>query len=421
MNQQSKIAVGGSKGSLTESLGMKTGPVPMEPYRSPEFFEKERERIFGRSWLIMCREEEIPDGGDYIVRRIEVCKASIIISRGKDGSVRAFHNVCSHRGNEVLPDERGKANRFLCRYHNWTYGNDGRLIGVPDEQMFFDFDKKKCGLTPIACEVWEGFVFICMQSEPEVSLLDFLGDFATYFEGMDYIAAAHPVVFEAVLDCNWKVVSDAFSESYHIPAIHKETLGDTFASRQNPFAHLLSAQVFGPHRVNSMYGNDQYQPKVSSLVEKLGQDALSTGNAISAVSKETVENFLAHRAVNPTNSPSWSMDVNHIFPNTHIDSGQGGFFIHQYWPIDYNRTRHTAWFYITPPRTAVERFRTEQYIARVVEVLLEDLTNVERTQRGLESRAKDFMILQDNEVLLRHGIEQAIKWVEADTVREALD
>lgn len=405
---------------LTETLGLSTAPVPMEPYRSPEFYRLEQERIFRRSWLMMCRVEEVPEPGDYVVRKVEVCSASIIVARGKDGAVRAFHNVCSHRGNEVLLDERGRANRFLCRYHNWTYANDGRLLGVPDEAMFFDVDKEACGLTRVSCETWEGFVFINLTPEPEVTLDEFLGEFGTYMKGIDYIAAEHPVVFRAVLDCNWKVLSDAFSESYHIPAIHAETLGDTFASRANPFAHLLDARIFGPHRTTSMFGNDQYVPKDKSLVEKLGQQAMATGNAISAVSRDSVESFLSHPAVNPTRSNSWSMDVNHIFPNTQIDSGQGGFFVHQYWPIAYNRTRHEATFYITPPRNAVERFRTEQYIARVCEVLLEDLTNVERTQRGLESRAKDFMQLQDNEILLRHGIEQAIKWVEAETVREAL-
>jgi len=420
MNDQVRIGAGGRDQSLTEAAGLSTGPVPMEPYRSPEFYKLEQERVFRRSWLLMCRVEELPNPGDYVVKQIEVCKASIIIARGKDGTIRALHNVCSHRGNQVVLDEKGTGNRFMCRYHNWTYANDGRLLGVPDESAFFSIDKKECGLTKVACDVWEGFVFINLTPEPEATLSEFLGEFGQYFKGVEYIAAEHPVVFRAVLDCNWKVLSDAFSESYHIPAIHQQTLGDTFASKANPFAHLLDAKIFGPHRANSMFGNDQYQPQETSLVEKLGQGALATGNAISAVSVETVEKFLAHPAVNPTKSPSWSMDVNHIFPNTHIDSGQGGFFVHQYWPIEYNKTRHEAVFYINPPKTAVERFRTEQYIARVCEVLLEDLTNVARTQRGLESRAKDFMQLQDNEILIRHGIEEVIKWVEAETLREAL-
>jgi len=420
MNEHVSISEGARASSLTEAAGLSTGPVSMEPYRSQAFYELERERVFRRSWLMMCRVEELPAAGSYVLKHVEVCGASVLITRGKGGDIRAFHNVCSHRGNQIALDDAGTASRFVCRYHNWTYANDGRLIGIPDENQFFAVDKKACGLTAIATDVWEGFVFINLAREPEVSLREFLGDFGDYLSGLNYLAAEHPVVFVAELDCNWKVVSDAFSESYHIPAIHPETIGDTFASRANPYAHLLGARIFGPHRMNSMFGNSNYQPKENSRVEQLGQSALATGNTISAVSAETVADFLSHPAVNPTKSPDWSMDVNHIFPNTHIDSGQGGFFTHQYWPLAHNRTRHEARFYIAPPANAVERFRVEQYIARVCEVLLEDLTNVARTQKGLESRAKDFMQLQDNEILLRHGIEQVEKWVRCETVREAL-
>ncbi|WP_156680458.1 aromatic ring-hydroxylating oxygenase subunit alpha [Sphingomonas profundi] len=420
MNQHVPMASRSSNNSLTEANGLSTGPVPMEPYRSPAFYALEQERVFRRSWLMMGRVEELPKPGSYIVKEVEVCNASVLVTRAKDGAIRAFHNVCSHRGNQVVLDDHGTASRFVCRYHNWTYANDGNLLGIPDESQFFSVDKKKCGLTPIAAEVWEGFVFINLSPVPEVSLTEFLGDFGEYLAGLKYTAAEHPVVFVAELDCNWKVVSDAFSESYHIPAIHPQTIGDTFASKSNPFAHLLDAKIFGPHRVNSMFGNSQYEAKPNSLVERLGQAAMATGNAISAVSADTVSEFLSHPAVNPTGSADWSMDVNHVFPNTHIDSGQGGFFVHQYWPLSYNRTRHEARFYISPPTNVVERFRVEQYIARVCEVLLEDLTNVARTQKGLESRAKDFMQLQDNEILLRHGIDMVEKWVAAETVREAM-
>jgi len=406
--------------TLTEAAGLGTGPVPMEPYRSPAFHEKEREQVFKRSWLMMCRQEEVPKPGDFVLRNVEICRASIIIARGSDGQIRAFHNVCSHRGNQVVVTPSGSASRFMCRYHNWTYRNDGQLLAIPDEASFFNVDKKRCGLTPIATEIWEGWVFINLTPDPEVGLKEFLGGMGEYLQGYPYLAVEHPVTFEAMLDCNWKVVSDAFSESYHIPAIHAQTLGSTFASKPNPFAHLLSARVFGPHRMTSMFGNSGYTPNKDARVEQLGQNVVTTGNAISAVSTDAVAGFLSHPAVNPTKTKDWSMDINHIFPNTQIDSGRGGFFTHQYWPLSYNRTRHVAKFYIIPPTNALERFRVEQYIARVCEVLLEDLTNVERTQRGLESGAKDFMQLQDNEIMIRHSIEQTEKWVQSSSVKEAL-
>lgn len=406
--------------TLTHAAGLNTGPVSMEPYRSVEFFEAERKRVFGRTWLMMGRVEEISSPGDFVVKQVEVCGASVLVTRAKSGRVQAFHNVCSHRGNLVVLDDSGTRSRFVCRYHNWTYGNDGRLIGIPDESAFFNVDKKNCGLSPIATEVWEGWIFINLDREPQVSLEEYLGDLGPYLKGIKYLAVESPVIFTAELDCNWKVMSDAFSESYHIPAIHQNTIGTTFAAPKNPFAHLLSAQIFGPHRVCSMFGNGDYESLESSRVEKLGQSVMETTNVISAVDGSIVEEFLNHPAINPTRTADWSLDINHIFPNTQIDTGQGGFFTHQYWPLSVNKTRYESRFYIQRPTNAVERFRVEQYVARVCEVILEDITNVAATQKGLETYGKDFMQLQDNEIMLRHSTYMAEKWTSAETVQEAM-
>jgi phenylpropionate dioxygenase-like ring-hydroxylating dioxygenase large terminal subunit len=406
--------------SRTQSAGMSTDPVPMEPYRSTEHYALEQERIFRRCWLMVARAEEIPSTGDFVKKEIEVCGTSALLVRNKDGSIRAFHNVCSHRGNQVVLANSGNATRFVCRYHNWTYANDGRLIGVPDERSFFDLDKSRCGLSPIACEVWEGWIFINLAPTPEVTLAEYLGSFGHFLSGIEYQFAAHPLIVQANLDCNWKVVSDAFSESYHIPAIHPATIGATFSSRDNPFAHVLDTQFFGPHRFVSMYGNSGYRPDESHRVEILAFGAPESGSVIAAAAEGGAVRFLEHPSINPTRSRDWAMDVNHLWPNTHIDTGPGGFWTHQFWPTAYNRTRHEVRFYAPPAATARQRFQQEVYMTRVIEILLEDLSNVARVQRGLESRGKDYMQIQDNEVLIRHQSEQVAKWVAAKSVREAL-
>jgi hypothetical protein len=147
---------------------------------------------------------------------------------------------------------------------------------------------------------------------------------------------------------------------------------------------------------------------------------METTNVISAVDTSRVQTFLKHPSINPTRTADWSLDINHIFPNTQLDTGQGGFFTHQYWPISVNKTRYESRFYIATPANAVERFRVEQYVARVAEVILEDLTNVVATQKGLETRGKDFMELQDNEIMLRHSTYMAEKWVAAATIADAM-
>src|SRR5713226_8348093 len=97
------------------------GPVPIEPCISPAYFARERERLFRRVWLNVGREEEIPQAGDYFVRDIAVENTSILVVRGKDGGIRAFHNMCSHRGNKVVWDTRGSCQALSCKFHGWTY------------------------------------------------------------------------------------------------------------------------------------------------------------------------------------------------------------------------------------------------------------------------------------------------------------
>ena len=408
------------KTTYTEMAGLSTSPVSMEPYRSPEFYALEQERVFRRSWLLLAREEEIANPGDYVRKEVEVCKASVILTRDKESRVRAFHNVCSHRGNQVVVAESGNAKRLMCRYHQWTYGNDGRLLSIPDEPSFFNVDKKNCGLTPIACEVWDGWVFINLTPEPEVGLKEYLGDMADFFSGVHYLNAANPFIVQADLDCNWKVVSDAFSEAYHIPAIHPQTIGATFSSRDNPYAHVLDVRFFGPHRFVSMYGNSQYTPGPNNKVEALAYGSVDSASVLAHAKGADITKFLEHPAINPTRSKDWAMDVLHIWPNMHIDVGPGGFWTHHFWPLSHNRTRHEIRFYVSKAENMRERFQQEAYVARVSEVLLEDLSNVARTQRGLESGGKDFMQLQDNEVLIRANIETVEKWVKAPSLKEAL-
>jgi phenylpropionate dioxygenase-like ring-hydroxylating dioxygenase large terminal subunit len=406
--------------TFTEAAGLSTAPVTLEPYRSPDFYALEREKIFRRSWLMLARIEELPEAGNFVRKEIEVCDASVVLTRTSDGKIHAFHNVCSHRGNQIVLEEAGTASRLMCRYHNWTYANDGRLLAIPDERSFFNVDKRKCGLASIACEVWEGWIFVNLDPDPEVDLATFLGDFGSYLSGIKYQSASNPLVVRAELDCNWKVVSDAFSESYHIPAIHPKTIGATFSSKDNPFAHVLDVKFFGPHRFVSMYGNADYRPGPDHLVEALAFGASQTGSVIAAAPSKEAASFLDHPSINPTRSTRLAMDVNHIWPNTHLDTGPGGFWTHQFWPRNYHRTRHEIRFYAPRATNVRERFAQECYVSRVVEVLLEDLSNVARVQRGIESRGKDFMQLQDNEVLIRHQSAQVAKWVAAATVREAL-
>lgn len=408
--------------NFTRAAGLDTGPVSLESYRSQAFFDRERETIFRRTWLIMGRVEDLPNAGDYIVKDVEICGASILITRQASGAIRAFHNVCSHRGNQVVWDTKGsRKTMFRCPYHNWTYGNDGRLLAISDEKMFFGVDKKKCGLDAVQCDVWDGWIFINLNPENRVSLRDFLGSMGEFLSGIPYPNAHRSIRIQAHLKCNWKFLIDAFSESYHIPVLHSKTIGPTFSNASNPMSHLQNAEFFGPHHSISLFGNPEYQPLEAALVEKLAYSGMVSENVLAANQSDDTEALRGHRSVNPAKSPTWSMDINEIFPNFHLDVAGGGFWTHEIWPISLGESRYEMRFFVPEPQTVREAFHQEHYIARLADVVLEDLANVERTHKGVAARVKHEMILQDHEVLIRRMIKLHEKFGQAESLEDAME
>ena len=124
-----------------------TGPVPLDPFISQKQFELERERIFKKAWLHVGRVEQIPKAGDQLIKGLAICNTSINIVLGKDGKVNAFHNVWSLRGNQIAWDNEGTCQNFTCKFHGWSYGLDGNLKFVPDEESFSELKKETLGMT----------------------------------------------------------------------------------------------------------------------------------------------------------------------------------------------------------------------------------------------------------------------------------
>ena len=405
------------RGTLTLDVGLTGDAIPLEPYRSPEFFLRERDRVFRRAWLMVGRVEELPAAGAYILKSMDPSGVSALITRDQNGDIRAFHNSCAHRGSAIVTQASGQQGRFVCPYHKWTYATDGRLVGLTDEADFFDLDKSRCGLKPIALDIWEGWIFLNLAAEPEVDLASFLGSMKPYLEGIAYRATERPLVFSAVLEANWKVVADAFIESYHVPFIHPKSLAGPFADSSNPFGRFLSAKIFGPHQAVSYFGNPDYRAPESAQVQVL---AAKLAEATDQATVADMQRFLAHSAINPTGTKYWSMDTNALFPNSHIDCGMFGMWTHHFWPLDTCRTRYEGRFYLGAAKTMRERFILEAAAAQLAEVVVEDLANVARTQLGINSGGQDVMNLKDSEISIRHAYNQVIKWVEASSVREAL-
>jgi phenylpropionate dioxygenase-like ring-hydroxylating dioxygenase large terminal subunit len=187
-------------------------------YRDREYFEVEMERVIRPSWQVVCHSSDIPRPGDW--RTIEYLGESIIVVRGDDDAVRAFANVCRHRGSRIVSGEAGCARRLTCPYHAWTYALDGRLIGVPHKSDYPGLDTASLGLVPVELECWLGFLFVRLEAGgPSVAdmMAPHAAEIAPYrFEALEALGR----VTLRPRDVNWKNVADNYSDGLHIAVAH---------------------------------------------------------------------------------------------------------------------------------------------------------------------------------------------------------
>jgi hypothetical protein len=209
--------------AATPTLSSDT-PITGDRYYTQEFMQREWDHLWTKVWLIAGMVNQLPNAGDYFT--FEIGRESIICSRAADGRIRAFYNVCQHRGNRLVSAEVGSLHggEFQCAYHGWRFGADGRLNWVYCEE---DFPQgSPCGkrnLVEIPCDTWAGFVWINMD-EGCVSLQEYLEPIAGQLDcyRMERMKRTHWVTLDA--DFNWKCVQDNFNESYHLPYVHPQTL-----------------------------------------------------------------------------------------------------------------------------------------------------------------------------------------------------
>ncbi|GGC19858.1 (2Fe-2S)-binding protein [Novosphingobium marinum] len=206
----------------THPEGFPTLPeIPGGRYTSDEFYALEMEQLWMRSWLVAGREEEIAKSGQY--KLFDRLGKQVIICRGTDGEIRAFHNTCRHRGAPIVGDKCGKSNLLVCRYHSWCYDLTGRLIRVPEEHDFGEFDKAEHGLLEVRCETWDGWIFLNFDSGA-APLLDDLGQLVEDLAPLDMANLRIKGYLRYEITCNWKAALDAFLEAYHVKAIHPQTV-----------------------------------------------------------------------------------------------------------------------------------------------------------------------------------------------------
>ncbi|MFA5495289.1 MAG: aromatic ring-hydroxylating dioxygenase subunit alpha [Porticoccaceae bacterium] len=272
--------------------------VPAARYFDPGFAALEREHIWLKTWLMVGHESEFPETGSY--RVINKLDRSVIISRGKDGELRAFHNSCRHRASALLLEPQGKTQRITCPYHAWGYGLDGELIVVPDAHDFPCLNKGEMGLVPVRCEIWRGLVYLNFDDDAQ-SLADFMAPMAAQTTGFPMEKLVVKDRYTIEVDCNWKVAFDNFLEIYHVRFCHPQSL-----------APYLNSQSF----VVSLFENGHSR----FATRKQQTDSLFAYTGLT-VSDQAGQTFNEYTIALPT------------FPNSFYALDSAGFNYLTFWPL----------------------------------------------------------------------------------------
>ncbi|WP_030247494.1 MULTISPECIES: aromatic ring-hydroxylating oxygenase subunit alpha [unclassified Streptomyces] len=209
---------------LPESL---IATLPGDHYTDPEIFRLEQERVFESMWFCAARSSELEKPGAF--RTVDVGRESVLLTRSRGGSVRAFYNVCRHRGARLCTQESGEVKRaFQCPYHAWTYDLDGRLVAAPNLTKMPDIGRTEYGLASVAVREWLGYVWVCLAEAPpsfeESVIADVvarLGDVESIERyDVESLEVGRRIVYD--VKANWKLIVENFMECYHCATIHPE-------------------------------------------------------------------------------------------------------------------------------------------------------------------------------------------------------
>jgi phenylpropionate dioxygenase-like ring-hydroxylating dioxygenase large terminal subunit len=408
-----------AEGTWTEhhpELG--TGLVSYADCISPEFYEWERAAIFRRAWLHVGRVEQLPRAGSYFTKELAVANTSVIVVRGGDGEVRAFHNVCRHRGNKLVwtdtphDETSGTTRQFACKYHGWRYGLDGACTFVQQEGEFFDLDKADYGLVPVHCDVWAGFVFVNLEREPEPdqSLRAYLGPMVTAIEDYPFDRLTERYGFRAEVPANWKVFMDALQEQYHAPIVHRNQRPENFDAHQAGF-EAVHYQIDGPHRMMNTPGirpwelpDDQIKPS----------ERLLRGGLFGPWDQPELHAATVVDGMRPGGHERVGIGLFEIWPNFGIQLWERGWYhTYQHWPTSHDAHVFEWNLYFAPPRSARELVAQEMTAVSLKEFALQDDSLVASVQLTLGSAGLTDFPLGDQEVLCRHLHHTAQEWVAA--------
>lgn len=377
--------------------------LPRQVYFEPDWFERECGELFNRSWIFACIETEISENGDF--HSFRYMNHSLFVVRDHSGQLQAFHNICRHRGCEVLEGSGNTGQAVVCPYHHWTYELDGVLRGISNEKPCFDnIDRARLNLKPAAVGVFHGIVFVNPDPQPKDDFSAWIANLSDYDWPHRFddgtLEPRGEITYE--MKCNWKVFYENAIDGYHLGYLHDRTLGELYPDRN----------VWKSAGRNVVWYSTQREgePQSNSLL-----------------SAELAEGAGAVRLTGHENA--FYPGVVMLFPLTILSPSPWGFYISILEPIgpELTNMRTLSWApsgspgrsRMGKPSTVVRLEDLNTHPLETGNFQIEDMWIVEKIQRNLRSPDFEFGPLAKGdgaEGPLMHFQEQILEFVPAKTV-----
>jgi len=363
---QTEIAPRFRETAETFTAGAKT--LPQRYFVSPEMFAKEQAEIFAKEWLLVGHQNQLKKSGDFFLATI--AGESLIVVRDQKSEVRAFYNVCRHRGTRLKEEACGHSSTIQCPYHAWTYALDGRLIGAPHMDDVPGFDKSDYALHRVNLGVWEGFIFVNLadsgpltsilsqrerrKGDESVSLKDWFAPLKGKFShwNMSILQPAKRIEYD--VRANWKLMFENYSECYHCPGVHPQL------QKVSPYDSAENDLREGPFLGGFMKINP-------------GKSLTMSGNACAAFVGK-IENLQ-------------QVFYYSIFPNMLLSLHPEYVMVHQLWPQSPERTSIVCDWFFHPEAFERQDFKPQDAIEFWDMVNKQDWHVCELSQQGISSRA----------------------------------
>ena len=348
---QTKLTSAFHKTAATFQAGAQT--LPQRYFVSPGIFAEELPKIFATNWVLVGHQSQLAKPGDYFLA--EVAGESLIVAKDQRSTIRAFYNVCRHRGARLCEEENGHAAAIQCPYHAWTYALDGRLIGAPHMDETPGFNKAEYPLKPVRLGLWEGFIFLNL-ADVSASLEKWFEPLGEKFSPWNMAALRSAKRIEYDVRANWKLMFQNYSECYHCLGVHPEL------SRISPYDSAENDLTEGPFLGGFMRIN-----KDKSLTMSGNACALPVGNFGD-------EDFRV-------------VFYYSIFPNMLLSLHPDYVMVHQLEPQSPERTLIFCDWFFNPEAFKSSEFDPEDAVKFWDMVNKQDWHVCELSQQGISSRA----------------------------------